>query len=224
MPSAMKKLDVLYAGDHPPLAAAASAPRSQRMLAALYFLAVAAVFAGGYQLTLQRAARLAPRADTWTRLDAWVPLWPWSIVPYCSLDLVYPAAFFICSRYEALRRLSVRLLLVQGLSFVCFWWLPFRMQRVVPEVQGLAGRLYQWLGLFDGSGNLLPSLHIGVLGVLWWTLLPNVALRYRLVWHAWAVSVCVSALTTWQHHLLDVLAGGLLAFAVLRATSREVLR
>ncbi|MDB5846926.1 MAG: serine/threonine protein phosphatase [Rhodoferax sp.] len=217
MPLATKTPD---SPSRPPAVSAADRRerRLQRIQAALYLVAVAAVFVSGYQLTLRHAARLPARPDTAVWLDAWVPLWPWSVVPYCSLDLVYLAAFFICSEPQALRRLSLRLLAVQGVAFVCFWLLPFHMRRAVPEVPGLPAHLYQWLGLFDQPGNLLPSLHIAVLGVLWCTLLPHVPPRFRKPWHAWAVAVGVSALTTWQHQVPDVLAGGLLAWLVVRAS------
>lgn len=193
----------------------------QYIQAVLYLMAVGAVFVGGYQLTLRHASHHiseTPIVDTWIWLDAWVPLWPWSIVVYCSLDLVYAAAFFICSEPRALRQLSIRLLLVQGLAFVSFWLFAFRMQRSLPVLEGLPALLYQWLASFDQPGNLLPSLHVAVLGVLWWTLRSYVGAPYRRAWHAWAVAVCVSTLTTWQHHVLDVVAGGLLAWLVLWAT------
>lgn len=200
-----------------------AAHRSQvgllRLTAALYLVAVGGVFVGGYQLTLRHAMRVVAPGDSATSLDQWVPLWPWSIVPYCSINLVYVVAFFVCYEPAALRRLASRLLSVQCGAFVVFWLFPCRMQRSVPALEGLPAMLYQWLGHFDQPYNLLPSLHIAVLGVLWRTLLPWVPLRWRGLWHGWAVVVAVSALTTGQHHVLDVVAGALLAWLVLWAST-----
>lgn len=184
--------------------------------ALMHLVAVGCVFLGGYQLTLRHAHRLGTLPSSATAWDAWVPFWPASILPYASINLVYVGAFFLCRSERALQQLSLRLLAVQLGAFVCFWVWPLQWGGPAPAPAGLWAPAYGWLGSFDLPHNLLPSLHIAVLVVLW-SLLRSVAPPRWLRWvHGWAGVVALSALTTWQHHVLDVAGGAALGALALQ--------
>lgn len=179
--------------------------------------ACAAVFLAGYQLTLQRALRLGELPGSAWAWDAWVPFWPASIALYCSIDVAYLLAFFVTRDLSRLHRLAGRLLAVQLICFACFWLWPMRLEHARPVVDGAWGAWYSALASFDGASNLLPSLHVAILGVLWAHFRAGASTRRgRWACDAWAIGVALSALTTWQHHVLDVLAGGVVAWFVMR--------
>lgn len=191
---------------------------SLALLATLHLLAVGAVFGAGYQLTIRRAARLAsqtPLPDTSIGLDAWVPFWDWSIWIYLSINLAYILVFYVCRNEAQLARLSQRLIAVQLAACIFFWWHPTQMLRVAPVQESRWAQLYGWLSLFDQPFNLAPSLHVGVLVVLWAQLCSYCSGYCRVACHLWAVSVALSALVTWQHNLLDVVLGLALGFLCL---------
>lgn len=185
----------------------ASWPQALTML-----LACAAVFLAGYQLTLRHAMHQPSLPSSAVGWDAWVPFWPPSIVVYCSINLAYALAFLMPQDATRLQTLSIRLLGVQLAAFACFWSWPMRMHRVWPPTLEPWHRWFQWLSSFDDRGNLLPSLHVAILGVLWAHYRTRCAAsNARWACDAWALCVLLSALTTWQHNLSDVLAGALLS-------------
>ncbi len=74
--------------------------------------------------------------------------------------------------------------------------------------------------MVDRPYNQLPSLHVA-LCVIFWVSLP--LSPWRMALRAWLVLVAVSTLFTWQHHVLDVIAGcalGLATVALIRPDRR----
>jgi membrane-associated phospholipid phosphatase len=191
---------------------------SLALLATAHLLAVGGAFGGLYQLSLRHAAQLANKTaliHTATAADAWVPFWPWSIVVYLSINFAYVAAFYRCRDEADLARLSQRLLAVQSAACLCFWLFPTQMLRLQPFEGSGWDTLYRALGVFDQPFNLAPSLHVGVVVVLWAQLCERCQAYRRWACHVWAVSVALSALFTWQHHLIDIALGLALGFVCL---------
>ena len=181
-------------------------------------LACGGVFVAGYQLTLRHALRQPERWSSALPWDAWVPFWPASIVAYLSINVAYALAFLLTREVRHLHQLAARIVVVQWLSFICFWIWPMHMERHWPPMDDAWSAWYQGLAAFDGPSNLLPSLHVAILGILWRHCRASLKTRtQRVALDVWALCVLVSALTTWQHHVLDVLAGALLSGAVIQA-------
>ncbi|SUX30128.1 phosphatase PAP2/dual specificity phosphatase family protein [Chromobacterium vaccinii] len=143
-----------------------------------------------------------------------IPLWPWTIVPYWSIDLLYGMSLFVCRSRAELNIHAKRLLLVTVLSCLCFVLFPLRFGFERPQLEGVFGQLFELLMGFDKPFNQAPSLHIGLLTVLWLRYWQHVPPRWRWLLHGWFALIGVSVLTTWQHHLLDVPAGFVLAVLV----------
>lgn len=185
-------------------------------------MACAAVFVAGYQLTLRRALHLGDLPSSAAGWDAWVPFWPASIVVYCSIDVAYLVAFFVARQVARLHLLSARLLCVQLTCFTCFWLWPMRMHRAPDALATGWAPWYTALASFDGASNLAPSLHVAILGVLWSHFRALASTRAgRIACDAWAMCVGLSALTTWQHHVFDVLAGGAVSWVTVRWLVKE---
>ena len=140
----------------------------------------------------------------WERL---IPLWPWTIVPYWSVDLFYAISFFICTTRAELFTHAKRLLAAQVISVSFFLLLPLRFTFERPPIEGFFGQLFAALMEFDKPFNQAPSLHISLLLILWLRFAAHLPKWGRLLLHVWFALIFLSVLTTWQHHFIDVPTG-----------------
>jgi protein-tyrosine phosphatase len=144
-----------------------------------------------------------------------IPFLPWTIVPYWSIDLLYGLSFLACRTAREVNHHGLRLLTAQCLSVVCFVAFPLRYSADRPATDGVFGSLFDALTSFDLPYNQAPSLHISLLLVIWWVLVRRSTPTWRWLWHAWAVLVAASVLTTWQHHFFDLPTGALVGLLCL---------
>jgi hypothetical protein len=140
-----------------------------------------------------------------------VPFWQWTIFPYWSLNAFYGLSLFVARSRHELDRHGARLLTVQCIAVACFIAFPLRFSFGQPEASGAAGWLFAALRGFDQPFNQAPSLHIALVVVLWDLYRRVIHGRLaRAVLHVWALAICGSVLTTYQHHFIDIPTGALL--------------
>jgi len=145
-----------------------------------------------------------------------IPLWPWTIIPYWSIDLLYGFAFLCCRDKAASNRLALRLLSAQLIAVTCFFLWPLRFTFERPVIEGISGALFDVLTNFDLPYNQAPSLHIALLVIIWRQFATFATGRVvRGFIHGWAFLIGLSALTTWQHHFIDVPTGLAVGFLCL---------
>ena len=150
-----------------------------------------------------------------------IPFFGWSIFPYLSIFAFFVASFFVDRDPTALRRHVARLLLVLAISVACYAAFPLRFTFERPPTHGLVGALFDLLGSVDLPYNRAPSLHIGVLAVLWVRFASRLQGWAGACLHGWFLLIALSVLTTYQHHVLDVPAGAALGvFAIFVTASR----
>ena len=142
-------------------------------------------------------------------LDAGMPFWPWMVLPYLSSGLFFVGAFFAVRSRDGLRVLSQRLLLATALAALVFVLYPLQFSAQRPPVDAaLPAALFQALALVDQPYNQLPSLHVAYCLLLWASLRRVPAsLWARALLAAWLLLTALATLFTYQHHLLDVVAG-----------------
>ncbi|QNH14381.1 phosphatase PAP2/dual specificity phosphatase family protein [Xanthomonas sp. SI] len=136
-----------------------------------------------------------------------IPFWPWTIVPYWSIDLFYVISFFVCRTRAELDTHARRLLTAQLLAVGCFLLWPLRFGFERPPSDGVFGWLFAVLLGFDKPFNQAPSLHIVLLVVLWVRYAQHLHGLARSALHAWFALIGLSVLTTYQHHFLDIPTG-----------------
>jgi membrane-associated phospholipid phosphatase len=137
-----------------------------------------------------------------------IPFLPWTIVPYWSIDLLYGLSLFLCRDPDELRTHAGRLLAATLVSVTGFLLFPLRFCCPHPEIApGLAADLFALLGSFDLPYNQAPSLHISLLWLLWLRYRIHTPRRWHIAVDAWALLIGLSALTTWQHHVIDIVTG-----------------
>ena len=177
---------------------------------------VGALFYTSYGLSNRYAASLAYVPEIAFAWERNIPFWPWTIVPYWSLNLMYAAAFFLCRDVREQNRYVARLVSAQIVATTCFMLFPLHFSWPKPPTDGLWGWLFDSLVAFDLPYNQAPSLHIAlsiIVGAFYWTRFPKIRLPILL----WQSLIALSVLTTYQHHFIDVPTGALLGWLVLWA-------
>lgn len=136
-----------------------------------------------------------------------IPLWPWTIVPYWSVDLFYAISFFLCRTRAELHTHAKRLFAAQLISVSSFLLFPLRFTFERPPIEGFFGGLFAALMQFDKPFNQAPSLHISLLLILWLRYAAHLGRVGRILLHLWFGLIFISVLTTWQHHFIDLPTG-----------------
>lgn len=136
-----------------------------------------------------------------------IPLWPWTIVPYWSIDLMYGFAILLTSSWESLKTLGLRLLTAQVICIICFLLFPLKFYFDRPALDGFLGLMFDILMGFDKPFNQAPSLHITLLVILWQFYANYFRGLSRYLLHIWCLLIGLSVLTTWQHHFFDIPTG-----------------
>ena len=140
----------------------------------------------------------------WERLIPFVPL---MIVPYMSIDLFFVAAPFLCRSDRELATLAKRMAAAIIVAGICFLLFPLRFAFPRPQAGGWFGAIFDWFRAMDQPFNLLPSLHIALR-----TILADLYARHtrgllRSASNLWFVLIALSAVLTYQHHIMDVVGG-----------------
>ena len=156
----------------------------------------------------------AHRADVGTWYYSWehlIPFVPLMIVPYMSIDLFFAAGPFLCQSRAELRALAQRIAFAILVAGACFLLVPLKLAAPRPQVDGWMGAVFSLLHGFDQPYNLVPSLHITLR-----TILADLYARHtkgplRVASHVWFSLIGFSTVLTYQHHIVDVAAGFILA-------------
>jgi predicted protein tyrosine phosphatase len=152
----------------------------------------------------------AQRSDVPTLFFEWerlIPFVPLMIVPYMSIDLFFISAPFLCRDDRELAIFSKRIATAILVGGVCFLLFPLRFAFERPHAAGWLGALFDGFRGMDQPYNLLPSLHIALR-----TILADLYARHTRGWlrfasNLWFVLIGLSAVLTYQHHVMDVVGG-----------------
>jgi protein-tyrosine phosphatase/membrane-associated phospholipid phosphatase len=198
---------------HPLVATAGTGPEWRRSLLWLAFLGP--FFFLSYGFANGAAARRGVADSVVFGWERHIPFLDWTIVPYWSIDLIYGLSFLYCRNRREADCHGLRLLTAQLLSVACFLLFPLRFTFERPATDGAFGWLFDTLAGFDQPYNQAPSLHIGLLVILW----SRYAAAGRGSWpwlaSGWFALIGLSTLTTYQHHFLDLPTGALVGFVCL---------
>ncbi|MEY2488730.1 MAG: hypothetical protein QOC70_672 [Verrucomicrobiota bacterium] len=152
----------------------------------------------------------AQRHDVGTLYFEWerfIPFVPLMIVPYMSIDVFFVAAPFLCRSERELATFSKRIVAAIVVAGICFLLFPLRFAFERPHVGGWLGAFFDWFRGMDQPHNLLPSLHIAFRTILAQHYARHTRGLLRSASNIWFVLVGLSTLLTYQHHVMDVVAG-----------------
>jgi membrane-associated phospholipid phosphatase len=140
-----------------------------------------------------------------------IPFVPFMILPYMSIDIFFIAAPFLCRTDEELRIFSRRVIAAILIAGLCFLLFPLRFAFPRPHASGLLGAIFDWFRGIDSPFNLLPSLHAALLLLLVDLYAKNLRGVFFFAVLAWFFLIGLSPLLTYQHHVIDIVGGFVLA-------------
>jgi protein-tyrosine phosphatase/membrane-associated phospholipid phosphatase len=203
--------DILGVGGAPRRALMWPALKTAVLLSLLFML----VYGGTNWLTAQR-----PEAHVNTWYFAWepeiLPFVPALLVPYMSIDLFFFLAPFVCLSEREMRVLARRVVFSILTAAALFLLLPLKL--AWPELPAVDG----WFGYFvrksvtapflmEYPHNLFPALHITLCAILTDFYARHTRGTLRVLVYVWSALIVVSTVLTWQHHLVDVAGGFVVA-------------
>jgi hypothetical protein len=156
----------------------------------------------------------AHRANVGTLCFEWerqVPFVPFFILPYMSIDLFFIVAPFLCRTDRELSTLAKRIAAAIIVAGICFLLFPLRFAFPRPHADGWPGALFDWFRGMDGPYNLLPSLHAAFTLILCDVYFRHTRGFARVAIMGWFVLIALSPVLTYQHHLIDIAGGFVLA-------------
>jgi membrane-associated phospholipid phosphatase len=200
----------------PPIEAESPAPSGSKIWSEFWTALVTAVtlsvmffvvYGGSNWVASQRSG-----VGTWYyQWERWIPFVPIMIVPYMSIDLFFFAAPFFARQHDERRLLAARCALAMFGAAIVWLAMPLKLAVERPHVDGWLGTIYNNFVAVDQPHNLLPSLHIGLRTIL----ADFYAIRLSGLWliasHVWFSLIGFSTLLTYQHHVVDVVGGFVLA-------------
>jgi membrane-associated phospholipid phosphatase len=156
----------------------------------------------------------ARRANVGTFYFAWerkIPFVPFFILPYMSIDLFFIVAPFLCRTHRELSILAKRIAAAIILAGICFLLFPLRFAFLRPHADGWLGAVFDWFRGMDAPYNLLPSLHAALMLILLDVYFHQLRGFLRAATMIWFVLIALSPVLTYQHHLIDIVGGVVLA-------------
>jgi hypothetical protein len=156
----------------------------------------------------------AHRANVSTFYFEWerkIPFMPFFILPYMSIDLFFVVAPFLCRTDPELSVLEKRIATAIIVAGICFLLFPLRFAFPRPHADGWVGALFDLFRGLDAPYNLLPSLHAAFTLILCDIYFRHTRGFGRVASMIWFVLIALSPVLTYQHHLIDILGGFVLA-------------
>lgn len=180
------------------------------------------VFAVVYKFSLWYASQLGEVSSFVFDFEHNIPFLPWTIIPYLSSGFFFIVVFLLIESDEDLKIFLKRVLLMvffAGLGFILF---PLQYSYPKPEIDNnFYASLFWFLDGVDDPYNQSPSLHVAF-AFAFWTVFREIKSPWKNIAGFWLILVALSTLTTFQHHLIDVFTGSLLAhFVFILVPSRQ---
>jgi membrane-associated phospholipid phosphatase len=143
--------------------------------------------------------------------EQWIPFVPFMILPYMSIDLFFVAAPFLCRTEKELSIFVKRVAAAILAAGICFLLFPLRFAFPRPHADGWLGAIFNWFRGLDAPYNLLPSLHAALMLILVDVYFRHTRGLIRAAIIAWFSLIAVSPVLTYQHHVVDIAGGVVLA-------------
>ncbi|CAD7797314.1 hypothetical protein CHRY9390_00148 [Chryseobacterium aquaeductus] len=139
-----------------------------------------------------------------------IPFLPLSIIPYMASGFFFCLVFFSCKNKYQLKILTWRMLFVIMTAGIIFITTPLRFSFSKPEVSNdILNLPFLFLKKFDSPFNQSPSLHISF-AFIFWSVFRDISKWWFFLMIS-LILVGISTLTTYQHHVIDILTGSIIA-------------
>jgi membrane-associated phospholipid phosphatase len=163
---------------------------------------------GGCNWITARRGNVGSLYFEWERSFPFVPFF---ILPYMSIDLFFVAAPFLCRTERELSIFAKRVAAAIIAAGGCFLLFPLRFAFPRPHADGRLGAVFDWFRGMDAPYNLLPSLHAALMLLLIDVYIRNTRGVVRIAIVVWFGLIALSPVLTYQHHIVDIVGGFVLA-------------
>ena len=140
-----------------------------------------------------------------------IPFVPFFILAYMSIDLFFVVAPFLCRSDQELSIFAKRVGVAILAAGICFLLFPLRFAFSRPHADGWLGGIFDWFRGMDAPYNLLPSLHAALMLILVDVYFRHTRGLIRIAIVVWFALIAISPVLTYQHHVVDIAAGFVLA-------------
>lgn len=165
------------------------------------------------------------RVKLWSEKELTIPFIPAAAIVYLSLfPMLWLSPFVLhtADRLRAFGKIIALTIVISGIGFVVF---PFEAAYPTQRVDGLVGGIFHFADFINLRYNMLPSLHVAMATACAYAYGTGNGTAARLFWGTWALAIASSTLVTHQHHVIDVVVGGILglSLAMRRAKSANAI-
>jgi membrane-associated phospholipid phosphatase len=167
------------------------------------------VYGGADALTAGRSFRVRVHLNA----ELGIPFIPEAAIIYMSIYALFFAAPFILRERREFLALAMTLNLEVLIAGICFLLLPAQTAFLPPNDLGMFPNLYRFADRLSLQHNLLPSLHVALSATCVAVYAARTGGAVRIILWAWMVAIAASTLLIHKHHVIDVIAGFLLAWA-----------
>jgi|TARA_B110000093_G_C12853489_1_gene360312 membrane-associated phospholipid phosphatase len=146
-----------------------------------------------------------------------IPQIPCMIVFYISYYLYLLLNFVLVKNPNKIKAICLAMTFSALVAAVVFVVFPSELGFSRAEnIDGFEG-IFNWLHVVDKPHNLFPSLHITFTTIATFVMISVTQSRlFHASIIAWAVMITFSVVLVHQHHLIDVLTGGILGWVAIR--------
>jgi membrane-associated phospholipid phosphatase/fatty acid desaturase len=147
-----------------------------------------------------------------TAFDASIPFIPAAGIAYISLNALMLLVPFILKRPERTLPFLATLVIQLIIAWIFFHLYPVELPPVPPVPRDtIVGLIFAAADAGNLDGNGLPSLHVAFALSCAWVCAPFVRRWAAILLWLWAAAISVATLLTYQHYLIDALAGAIVA-------------
>lgn len=160
--------------------------------------------------------------DAYFEWELHIPFIPWMIIPYHAFNILFIIPFFFIKQ-RSIYVLGVASALCTLMAGLCFILFPAQLgfERIVPE--GFFAPFYTYLFVLDKTTTLVPSLHITYTTLYFISSTSYVQRKTtKIIFFLCTMLIMSSTLFTHQHHLIDVIAGVVMASVIYLFVSRKL--
>ena len=170
------------------------------------------VYGGADALTAHRETRVRVHFDA----ELGIPFIPEAVVVYMSIYLLFIMAPFIVRTRGEFLFLALALNIMIGVAGIGYLLIPAQLAFPAANPFGAVSSLFRFADRLNLTYNLVPSLHVGLSSGCAMIFARHAGGIGKVLWLTWAAAIALSTLLTHQHHVVDVVTGWLLAWAVYR--------
>ncbi|MFA6236569.1 MAG: phosphatase PAP2 family protein [Bacteriovorax sp.] len=188
--------------------------RERAITIALYGFIATFFFTSIYGYCNWHASLSPERIPMYADWELAIPIVPWMIFPYISLNLLFLFAFFVIDDVKAIKGLCLALSISAVIAGIIFYFFPGELGYKRQVVSGYES-LFNFMFSIDHPHNLFPSLHITYSSLTIWSMRHlKSGKMVRIFFDCWLLLITASVVLVHQHHLFDIATGFFLAVLV----------